>query len=116
MTHGAWLSTIRPRNNLLPAPELRSLAARAIFSSRMSGIMSQAPQVRMALDEFKRRLAARWSRDLVTVCLFGSRARGEANAWSDVDVAVVLERAGFREKKETIDIASDVGLEHGLLI
>ena len=82
----------------------------------MSAIESQPPHVRVALDEFKRRLTARWPRDLVAVCLFGSRARGEANSWSDVDVAVVLERAGFREKKDAIDIASDVGLEHDLLI
>lgn len=82
----------------------------------MSAIGSQPPRVRLALAELKRRLAARWGGDLVTVRLFGSRARGQADAASDVDVAVVLEHAGFREKQQVIDTASDVGLEHDLLI
>lgn len=46
--------------------------------------------------------------------LFGSRARGQANASSDVDVAVVLEQAGWNERCAVIDAAADVGLEYDL--
>lgn len=48
--------------------------------------------------------------------LFGSCARGESDAESDVDVAVVLERTGWNEQREVIDLAADVGLEHDVIL
>lgn len=77
-------------------------------------IADQPERVRRALEELGRRLAARFGDSLVLVRLFGSRARGEADAASDVDVAVVLQHAEWRERCAVIDLAADIGLEHGL--
>jgi predicted nucleotidyltransferase len=72
--------------------------------------------VATALEELAARLRARWKSELVGVgvWLFGSHARGQAHESSDVDVLVVLERAGWHERREVLDLAADVGLEHDL--
>ena len=44
-----------------------------------------------ALDEYVRHLRTRFGPALVTVVLFGSRARGEARPESDLDVLVIAE-------------------------
>jgi predicted nucleotidyltransferase len=79
-------------------------------------LADQPPSVRRALEELARRLAEHFGGALVLLRLFGSRARGHADAASDVDVAVVLEHAGWRERCTVIDLAADVGLEHNLAI
>jgi predicted nucleotidyltransferase len=51
------------------------------------------------------------------VRLFGSFARGRAHEDSDVDVAVVLDRADLDTRRKVIDLATDVGLlSHDLLL
>jgi len=52
------------------------------------------------------------------VYLFGSYARGEANEDSDVDIAVVLDEvpSRFAEIERTGELASDLTLEHGMLV
>jgi predicted nucleotidyltransferase len=73
-------------------------------------------RVQEALASFRERLSRRWGADLVALRLFGSRATGTAHAGSDVDVAVVLEQASFRDQCDVIDMATDAGLEHDVLI
>lgn len=52
-----------------------------------------------------------------TVQLFGSKARGESTAESDVDVLVILEaQFGWEEERAVIDSASDVLVATGILI
>ena len=48
------------------------------------------PVVRAALREFDRKLRGRFGRDYLKLVLFGSRARGDNEAGSDADVAVIL--------------------------
>ena len=50
------------------------------------------------------------------VRLFGSCARGQMREDSDVDVAVVLERVDWETKRNVIDLASSIGLEHDVLL
>lgn len=72
--------------------------------------------MKRALDAFLARLRERFGAELVMARLFGSRARGEADAASDVDVAVVLETVDFARKREVIDLSTDAGLEHDVLL
>jgi predicted nucleotidyltransferase len=69
-----------------------------------------------ALAELGRELRRRYGAELVALRLFGSFARGEAGEDSDVDVAVVLERADWEARRAVIDLAADVGLAHGLAL
>lgn len=63
-----------------------------------------------AVGRFAEELRRRFGDGVLDVRLFGSFARGEAYEESDVDVAVVLERADRRTRGEVIDIATDIGL------
>ncbi len=53
---------------------------------------------------------------MIDIRLFGSYARSAAHEESDVDVAVVLYEAGWEIRRDIIDLAADIGLEHGLTL
>ena len=58
----------------------------------------------------------RFGDSVVDIRLFGSHARANAHEDSDVDVTVVLEAAGWEVRRDVIDLAADVGLEHDLML
>ena len=65
---------------------------------------------------FARVVRKRFGESVIDICLFGSYARSEAHEDSDVDVAVVLEDAGWATRRDIIDVAADIGLEHDLVL
>ena len=69
-----------------------------------------------AINEFKDKLVERFPNDIKSLILYGSKARGEANLYSDVDLLVIF-------KKETLDLwdivqsfSSDISLKYGILL
>lgn len=68
------------------------------------------------MARFARALRRRYGDAVLQVRLFGSFARGGADETSDVDVAVVLESADWETRREVIDLATDTGLPHDLLL
>ena len=49
--------------------------------------------------------------------LFGSRARGDADSSSDLDVLVVLEGSTNREARDFVsDCAWEAGFDHGIVV
>ena len=75
-----------------------------------------APLVRTVAASFAHKLRLRYGDEVRSVRLFGSFARGRAHEESDVDVAVVLDHADFDTRRKVIDLATDVGLPHHLLL
>ena len=71
---------------------------------------------RRAARQFADALRRGYGDALVDVRLFGSCARGEMREDSDVDVAVVLQMVDWRTKRDVIDLAARIGLEHGVLL
>ena len=69
-----------------------------------------------ALAHFARDLRERFGESVVDIRLFGSFARSTAHEESDVDVAVVLEEAGWDVRREVIDRATVIGLRHDLIL
>jgi len=75
-----------------------------------------ASLARTAASRFAQELRGRFGEAVIDVRLFGSFARGEAGEESDVDVAVVLERADWTTRRDVIDLATDIGLPLDLRI
>jgi predicted nucleotidyltransferase len=66
--------------------------------------------------EFLRRLRQRFTSQLLAAVLFGSRARGEAKPDSDMDVLVVMSRAGPEVRKAIRHLAVELWLEHDIYL
>lgn len=67
-----------------------------------------------ALRLFKRGLRREFPGEVRSLVLFGSKARGDASKYSDVDVLVVLRRGGWRVRQKVYGVATDVLLEKGV--
>ena len=80
---------------------------------------SEIPQhIRHILSEILEALSASFQKDLVSVVLFGSHARGDHRQHSDVDLAVVVENAppGWRERGALELSIEQLGLKLGKAI
>ncbi|MFP3897300.1 MAG: nucleotidyltransferase domain-containing protein, partial [Anaerolineales bacterium] len=80
------------------------------------------PKDRAALAEYIAAIQDRFPERILDVILFGSKARGDADAESDIDLLVVvdvqnIEDRGFSEvRSELWRIASEVSLRHDVVI
>ena len=67
------------------------------------------------LDRFKLLVAARAR--LHQMFLFGSRARGDADPDSDLDIVVILEDSASQEGRNLVsECAWEAGFDHGIVI
>jgi predicted nucleotidyltransferase len=71
-------------------------------------------EIRAALAALKERLGSLLGRDLVQLRLFGSRARGDADPDSDVDVAIVFRSSDAGMKVRILDAVARLELETGV--
>jgi len=71
---------------------------------------------RQIVMEFVERVRQRFDGQLISVVLFGSRARGEAELDSDMDVLVVMSNAAPEIRKEIRYLAVEVWLEHDIYL
>ena len=75
---------------------------------------SLTPPETRVVTTFVRLLEAELGPDLLAVWLYGSRARGEVTtADSDVDLLVVVDRAGRSEQRRVIDLVFDAAEAEG---
>ena len=68
------------------------------------------------LARFAHAVREQFADAVIDIRLFGSHAGSTAHEDSDVDVAVVLEEAGWETRRDIIDLAADIGLAHGLML
>jgi uncharacterized protein len=75
-------------------------------------------QEQQIIREFVQRAHSLYNDRLKRVVVYGSCARNEATAESDIDLAVVLagEVVAGKEIDRMIDIITDINLEHGVLL
>ena len=76
------------------------------------------PQLQEILNQLKRELLELYGDRLVSLILFGSQARQEATANSDIDVLVILaDRLDVpTERKKISEFLANLCLEHDVLI
>jgi predicted nucleotidyltransferase len=87
-------------------------------SAAIRNLSSLRPNERAALAAFVERLHARYGDDLQRVVLFGSKARGDFDAESDLDVLVVVRTAPRAYPQcwdEIADIAWQVESDFGVV-
>ena len=71
------------------------------------------PSYQDSLDDYSARLRRRFGDRVRFVRLFGSWARGEATADSDIDVAAVIEGLTRDEWRAALSLAAEVELDGG---
>jgi len=69
---------------------------------------------RQALDELRSLLAARC--EPLRITLIGSKARGNSDAESDIDVVLVLRRLDSRLQTEVFEMCFDISLRNDVLL
>jgi len=74
--------------------------------------MQNQKKYRGAVEEFVRRVLERYRDKIDSIILFGSVARGEAKADSDIDILVV----GDVNLEELVEVSFPILLEYGELI
>jgi predicted nucleotidyltransferase len=68
------------------------------------------------IEEFKRRVEARFPGELVRLMIFGSKVRREATPESDVDLLVVMQSENWRLGDEIRGVGYALELEHGVVL
>jgi len=69
----------------------------------------------IAVEEFKQKVIKRFGN--AEIILFGSKARGDGDEYSDIDVLVLLEHEpNISIEKEIIDIGFEVEIKHDVVL
>jgi len=71
---------------------------------------------KQALDDFVQALYAQYGPHVVSVTLFGSKARGDAGPDSDLDLLVVLRDSDWRLRRAVRRLAARISLKYALLL
>lgn len=79
--------------------------------------LNQLPEKdRQMVLAFIKKVQQHFAGQVISVILFGSRARGEAEPDSDMDLLVVLSKVDPDIQREVHNLAADVWLEYGTFL
>ncbi len=73
-------------------------------------------QERKAIKKFKKELKKELGEQIVEIKLFGSKARGDFNKNSDIDILVVLKNDSEKNKDKVFDVVQNILLEFEVLL
>ena len=71
---------------------------------------------REAIQIFSQRLFERFPGEVLEVTLFGSKARGDSERWSDIDILITVNEESWSLRGDISMLAADVSLEYDVLI
>ena len=81
-----------------------------------SQILKLVPNERLALEEYLRRLRQQFADRIVHVWLYGSKARGDSEPQSDIDLLVVTRADGWEFEKIMNRLALEVDLAYDVVL
>lgn len=84
-----------------------------ILQTRLPGIR---PEARAAITTYVDRLAAEYADQVLSITLYGSQAREEADPESDIDLLVVVRHDTPALRQALIDLAWHVQFDHDVVI
>ncbi len=93
--------------------EARQSIKRRTLEARLPDIR---PEVQAAVVAYVRRVTADYADEVLSITLYGSQARGEADFESDIDLFVVIRRDNQALRQALIDLAWQVQFEHNVII
>lgn len=74
------------------------------------------PDVRTAIAAYVHRVATDYANEVLSITLYGSQARGEASAESDIDLFIVVRHDTPTLRPALADLAWQVQFEHDIVI
>lgn len=83
-----------------------------VYILKMKKISTLNKTEQKAIEEFKELLNKKYPKDIESVKLFGSKARGDFHKESDIDLMVVLKNANENKKDNISDTAYDLLLKY----
>jgi hypothetical protein len=75
-----------------------------------------APQAQAAIGDYVQRVSTDLADAVVSITLYGSQARGEAETESDIDLFIVVRHDSLAVREALAEIAWQVQFEHGVVI
>jgi predicted nucleotidyltransferase len=82
----------------------------------MKALAHLLPNEQRAITEYVAQIRDRFPGRIVSVTLFGSKARGDGDAESDIDLLVLVDVEDNDLRDELWQIASDISLGHDLVL
>lgn len=68
----------------------------------------------IAINKFKEVISKKYN--LVQLKLFGSKAKGNFDKESDIDLFVILDNCNWKIEKEVYELCFEIGLEYNVLL
>lgn len=75
-----------------------------------------SPNERQAVTSFVDQLRQRYPKRVLQSVLFGSKARGDSEPWSDIDILIIVDDEDWRFQHAISTLAARVSLEYDVLI
>ena len=82
----------------------------------LEDIATLTPDEREAIKEFSRLLREQLGTTVKEIILFGSKARGDSEKYSDIDILIVLDEVSWDIKKAISELAAEENIRHNVLI
>ncbi|MGH9339801.1 MAG: nucleotidyltransferase domain-containing protein [Acidobacteriota bacterium] len=70
------------------------------------------PHEKQVLEELKQSIEEFLGPELERIVLFGSKARGDAEPGSDLDVAILVRDLSAERKRQILNVVAQIELEH----